>query len=83
MERDSDFPEGQLQVDCNGHRHCNRASFRQLYGNLRTAEQAKRDRERAAQWSAAIIVGLGFVATAITMIVTHQLWMRLEEIVRR
>lgn len=83
MEGHTDFRARQLQVDCHGHRYCNRASFRQLERSLRTPEQAKRDRERAAFWSSLILLGLGFVATVITWTITYQLWIRLDQIAGR
>jgi len=83
MEGHADFRERQLQVACDGHRHCNRASFRQLYGNIRTAEQAKRDRERVAKWSAYVLLGICVASTAVTLLITYLLWLRLDQIASR
>lgn len=83
MEGHSDIPEGQLQVDCHGHRHCVRASYRELHRSLRNPEQASRDRARAAQWAAAILLGIGIAATVYTFTVTYHVSARLNEIVSR
>ena len=83
MEGHSDLHEGQLQVDCHGHRHCVRASYRELHRNLRNPEQASRDRARAAQWAAAFLLGFGLLATICTFAVTHFIWLRLNDIVSR
>ena len=83
MEGYTDPNPRQLQVDCGSHRHCNRASFRELERSFRTPGQAKRDRERAAFWSSMIILGIGFITTVVTWAITYQLWVRLDQIAGR